>query len=343
MQSSKISLLLSTWLPTKQIMKHSIDLSKDDAESVGKKRRVQFSNIGSANTPNSTELMKQTEVHQFENPINQSRFEAFKRCTFASDAVSNFIACCLLHASEQSYHRRINNLNLIGGSGSSLFGKNESHDTTSSGDKDNKEDKKETHNQGADSAKKDQNNLNLVKQPKSAPHSVLLAYSQYHHVNEQNAPQLADLVAPGAASKITSVVITLAKINAQRLIRSARAIATAEGYSEDQKILPRHLMEAHRVRTQYMNGFFMQPPLNQPKGVSHSTGVRSASLDSNFAAALGKLDKNQIQYQAALEAQTIYDEIMSQCKESSIKGKDKEEFDSMEEDKVLDSSNKVEE
>ena len=73
-------------------MKHSIDLSKDDAESVGKKRRVHFSNIGSANTPNSTELMKQTEVHQFENPINQSRFEAFKRCTFASDAVSNFIA-----------------------------------------------------------------------------------------------------------------------------------------------------------------------------------------------------------------------------------------------------------
>ena len=40
------------------------------------------------------------------NSLEQSRFEAFRRCTFCGDAISKFIAHCLLHLQTQKSWRR---------------------------------------------------------------------------------------------------------------------------------------------------------------------------------------------------------------------------------------------
>jgi hypothetical protein len=195
-----------------------------------------------------------TIISQTLNQFNESdhrRFEAFRRCTFSKDEISNFIAACLMHSHEIASQSRISHLNLIG-SGNSNYNHNYNNSINNDGGDD---------------------------------------------TNSMLIPNLSDLVAPGSASKITSLVITLAKIYAQRLVQSARHFATtSEGYQVNKQILPRHLMEAYRGRQhKFGNGFFMQGG-GGDKMPSSSSGV---------------IDKNQMKYQfqSASKAQDVCDQI----------------------------------
>ena len=191
------------------------------------------------------------------------------------------------------------------------------------------------------------------------------SWSAFHKTNNHQTPSLSNLVAPGSASKITSVVTTIAKIHAQRLVQSARSIASAQGYSKDEKLQIHHLMEAHRVRSKYKSGFFMHSSSsthqsntnnnNYMNRDDHHSNCTSMSMDSNFAAAFGRLDKNRVQYEAALQAQEMYDKIMQDCNQNqnendeleksmeSKDNKDEENDNEMDKNKSGEDSKKKEE
>merc|ERR1719469_1270838 len=99
------------------------------------------------------------------------------------------------------------------------------------------------------------------------------------------------------------VVSTLAKMYVQKLIQSARALATVEGCHHDVKILPHHLQEAHRtgVRAGVDPGFFMQ---STTKG---SGVVGGCSMGGSSAAALGVVDRYSLTFDVASAAQEAYD------------------------------------
>mmetsp|Transcript_6500 Transcript_6500/g.9880 ORF Transcript_6500/g.9880 Transcript_6500/m.9880 type:complete len:308 (-) Transcript_6500:74-997(-) len=257
-------------------MKRSLD--HDDRQN-HKMRKVTFdSNVrrGSSlerikQTTSNEELFLQT-LNQF-NPVEHSRFEAFKRCSLPSKAISNFVAACLLDSNKMSSRHRINQIHLISG--------------------------------GSGDGSGDGNYAECFDELPPSERAAIVASG-----GSTTAIHLEELVAPGSASKITAVVSTIAKIHAQRLIQSARAIATNEGYDIEKELLPRHLMEAHRIRSQHGQGFFMQ---SSSSSSSNACGVPSQRpLDGHAAVALGLPDKNRIKMQAALEAQQICDEMLNE-------------------------------
>lgn len=306
------------------------------------------------------------------NLNHPSRFEAYKRCSIArSDALSNFITACLIHSHKVTSNQRINNLSLIGGTGGSNINTttgtstinngekrtgdnyttsfsstgNEANDGKESRTNDGEDDSAKTNpslenNNSSGTRRPNTNNSNDVHNNTNINHHTL--YNPLNNdITSISTLKLHDIVAPGAASKITSVVSTLSKIHAQRLIKSARAIATSQGYKEDEKILPHHLMEAHRVMTQYGGGgggtFFMQPTRKQMKGLSsHSLG-RSGNLDGHCSVVISGIDRNLIQYQAAMEAQNQYDEIMMNqfsSQEVSVEGSGDDNVNDIDENKA---------
>lgn len=85
---------------------------------------------------------------------------------------------------------------------------------------------------------------------------------------ENYHPELAlqDFVAPNCASEIISVVSTIAKSYAQRLVAATRQLATQEyNYPTTHKLLPQFYLQAHRQRVQHGldPGFFIFPSLQQ--------------------------------------------------------------------------------
>ena len=263
------------------------------------------------------------------NEKEQSRFEAFTRCTFSGDAVSNFIAACLIHSKEQSEFRRVHNLHLIGGDANGNGGKKKSGIQIGSS---------VTHDDAPESISADGNNSvdngNTTANIIDATTPIIMS-----HQNYTTTPPLSDLVAPGTASKITSVVTTIAKIHAQRLVQSARSIASAQGYNTNEKLQMHHLMEAHRARSKQhaRSGFFMQ---SQSSRSQFQSNYCHTSIDGNFSAAFGRVDKSRLQYQAALQAQKIYDKIIHERtgqEEDDDDGEDKsmETKDNVGEDKSM--------
>ncbi len=218
-------------------------------------------------------------LNQF-NEVEQSRFEAFKRCALSGDAISKFVAASLLDSNKVSSRHRINQINLIGGGDAECF----------------------------DELPPSERAAIVASGREGATASTTTTTNA--------TPRLEELVAPGSASKITAVVSTLAKIYAQRLVQSARAIATNEGYDVNKAILPHHLMEAHRIRSQHGQGFFMQSPQRLDWINNNACGVPS-QLDGHAPVALGIPDKNRIKMQAALEAQKLCDEMLNNITEES--------------------------
>jgi hypothetical protein len=309
-------------------------------ERQSKKRKV--------NLDYSAATLTSSSSNDDPNIYHPSRFEAYKRCTISrSDALSNFITACLIHSHKVTNNRKVNNLSLIGGGGTCTGNGNGNGNGIGIGNNNGKETTGDNDNTGSDEAtshkEKEKSKTNQYHEggnektnPRLENNEKTTSSLYLNNSNDNNNNhnilhnplnndiasisklKLPDIVAPGAASKITSVVSTLSKIHAQRLIKSARAIATSQGYQENEKILPCHLMEAHRVMTQYggvygASGggtFFMEPAKKQMKGLStHSLG-RSGNLDGHCSVAFGGIDKNLIQYQAAMEAQKQYDEII---------------------------------
>ncbi len=312
-------------------------------ERQSKKRKVTFD-------PTTTLPVTSTSVANHPN-----RFEAYKRCSIArNDALSNFITACLIHSHKVTSNHKINNLSLIGENRTGdnytigTSSRTTINEATSTGARNHERKLKMTGEDGIDKTNpeslENNNSTSINNRPNTNNSNDVynnttnnqIRYNPNpldHDIKSISKLKLPDIVAPGAASKITCVVSTLSKIYAQRLIKSARAIATSQGYKEDEKILPHHLMEAHRVMTQCGGGdgmFFMQPTRKRIKGLSSHSLDRSGNLDGHCSGAINGIDRNLIQYQAAMEAQKQYDEIMMNrfsCQEvSMVEGGDHSSF-----------------
>lgn len=128
------------------------------------------------NHSNATaEGIRMTQALSTFSRMEQSRFEAFRRATFSGDAISKYVAQCLI---------------------------------------------------------------------------------EHHPESSGREPVLSELCAPGQAEEITTVVSTLAKAYAQRLVTTARKLAPTNGSIE-----PQHIMKAYEERrAQGLDpGFFLQP------------------------------------------------------------------------------------
>ena len=234
----------------------------------------------------------------------QRRFEAYRRSTFAGDAVATFVSHCLVNASEDRYTARTNACRL-----------------TNMGEREDK---------NLFGVRTTPRIENALKTRPSLIHRSTNCGGKTHTENGHH--QLEQLVATDTASEITVVVSTLAKNYAQRLIQAARAVATAKGKSIQEAIDPKDLFEAHehRSRAGLDPGFFVAASGSGPSssigGLASGSGPMSnrncggPSYGSGAiaAAALGIVDKNQLQLDAALAAQEQYDSLHSKgCTESS--------------------------
>ncbi len=179
------------------------------------------------------------------SPVEQDRLAAFRRSTFPSDAVSSFVATCLVKNSAMGRNQRKRGLDLgAKGLGVGL--------TTATGNDDEK--------------------LLLT------PSNIDGASTK----DEEVIRPLSEYVAPGTSSQISIIVSALAKIYAQRLIRCAREVANQSGYSCQEKLLPQHVLEAHsrRVKNGSDPGFFMQPQDMMRNGFVES--FQSATFSSTW-------------------------------------------------------------
>ena len=223
------------------------------------------------------------------NPEELARFESFQRSTLKNNAVSTFVASRLLDNRAGHYLSR--------GGAAFYFG------STTDG--------------RAPFDSRDPVAMLHRCPGKLARGGTNIAAGEER---ETNIPPLRDLVACDSAQEITVVVSTLAKMYAQRLVRSSRSVATVGGHPIDAPLLPQHILEAHRCRVKagLDPGFFMQP-LRGSGSESISSGRRTRPVigcggigdvgGSTFgAAALGITDRNKIKLQATLAAQEAFDE-----------------------------------
>lgn len=178
------------------------------------------------------------------NTTEQDRFAAFRRSAFASDAISDYVAYCLVKHSNEANRQRRKGLEL----GAEDLG---------------------------------------ISSPSSSKIEALTSEQPLSSV-----AGLKEYVAPGTASRISLIVGTISKIYAQRLVKSARNVATEKGMNSAQRILPEHVMEAHirRSNAGVDPGFYMQPK------------TQGIAPPSNFKASLVKRKMDE-----ALAAQNVYD------------------------------------
>jgi hypothetical protein len=137
--------------------------------------------------------------------------------------------------------------------------------------------------------------------------------------NENYQPQLTlqDFVAPNCASEIISVVSTIAKSYAQRLVAATRQLATQEyNYPTTQKLLPQFYLQTYRQRVQHGldPGFFIFPspqqqqqqqpnssvPIHNP---CHTAGTPGSSNQSSYQRLYS------VQLAAAREAEKEFNEL----------------------------------
>merc|ERR1719491_364718 len=237
-------------------------------------------------------------------PSEQARFEAFRRSKFPAEAVSTFVSSCLMDASLKKYAQRERTRHYLGAAG---YGVQQPQPSSAIS--------------AASIARK---NLALGSDP-------LAMYPTRTRRQEggggSTPPDLKDIVAPDTSQEITLVVSTLAKMYAQKLIKSARALSTVEGYHHDAKLLPRHLLEAHRhrVRAGMDPGFFMQSTAKSTAGGSGNNcgsmgGSGSGSHTASSAAALGVVDKYSLTLEVARAAQDAYDKSVGSSPDAGLEG-----------------------
>mmetsp|Transcript_18621 Transcript_18621/g.53696 ORF Transcript_18621/g.53696 Transcript_18621/m.53696 type:complete len:243 (+) Transcript_18621:522-1250(+) len=226
------------------------------------------------------------------NALELSRFEAFRRSTFRGDAVSNFVAFRLAEHQERQFAAREGTRRLIGGAG---LGVKASSGRTAAALRFN-------------------------------PHVVDCCVGEGTTGSTQRddaaaeveSPRLEDLVAPKSAQEITVVASALAKCYAQRLVTAARRVASSEGYPDSARILPQHLLEAHRHRSLAGAdpGLFLQPPSHtqRVRGMGSGSCTGPVGGTSAAAAALGITDKHRLRHAAVLQAQDEYDKLLEEEK-----------------------------
>jgi hypothetical protein len=276
------------------------------------------------------------------SPEEQYRFECFRRCAFPSKPIEEFVARAMIEeANIRCLVRRGVMVGLGVQSSSDSIGDLKSADigqdtsATEVTDASGSEDQNQKANRRKKRTKKSLLNeeskrrRDAMDQP--LPYIAEDMSGQKGNRMRQQLPPLDDLVVPNSASEIVSVVSTLAKCYAQRLVAAARRVADAEeeaklqsSDAEEQQteengehaippdtklkaLQPHHYMEAHRHRVNagIDPGFWMLDMIK--KGRNQTPVIKSAGIAE--AAAVGRKNWNSA-HLAALAAQDEYDEML---------------------------------
>eukprot|EP00553_Chaetoceros_curvisetus_P006840 CAMPEP_0204625862 /NCGR_PEP_ID=MMETSP0717-20131115/11502_1 /ASSEMBLY_ACC=CAM_ASM_000666 /TAXON_ID=230516 /ORGANISM="Chaetoceros curvisetus" /LENGTH=268 /DNA_ID=CAMNT_0051641649 /DNA_START=69 /DNA_END=875 /DNA_ORIENTATION=+ len=253
-----------------------------------KKKKAKASEVVTSQPPVGQTM---SQLYLCLSPVEQDRLAAFRRSTFPSDAVSSFVATCLVNNGAMARSQRKRGLDLgaksLGvGLATSTFASTATATATATGRNNGDEKLLST----TSNASRDGTNTNTYTNTST------------RRAKEEPVRALSEYVAPGTSSQISIIVSTLAKIYAQRLIRCAREVANHSGYSCQEKLLPQHVLEAHsrRVKNGSDPGFFMQPQDMMRGGLVES--FQSPTFSSTWLKE--KMDE-------AREAQELYDKSKS--------------------------------
>jgi len=178
------------------------------------------------------------------NPLEYAQYEAYRRSTFRGDLISKFVASCLIQIEQERFAQRAHAKEFL--TSQESFS---SHAIPPSQDTKKMKKKNDEHFL----------ELRLNVQPTQRYHDI------ENCINPLDDLQLDPLVEPHAAPEITIAVSSLAKNYANRLIQASRSVASEQGYDEHAALLPTHVLEAYRQRSQsgLDPGFFLQPSYYQ--------------------------------------------------------------------------------
>ena len=291
------------------------------------------------------------------SPQQQYQYECFRRCGFASNPIEKFVAKTLVEEANRRYLVRRGAMVGLGrtqngDNGSSVYNDGISNDVATITDTYDTSDST-TSNQNKKRRKYSTKHL-LREETKrrriaiDQPPPYFLNGSVGSGISGSSSGDilpLSNLVVPNSASEIVAVVSAMAKCYAQRLVSAAKRVANAEeeekkmqGTSttvEDapQKPLePHHFLEAHRHRQSagLDPGFWMAHPENNV-----SSGFNKGAVGVVEAAALGTIDRERVNYLAALDAQEVVDKKSKEMTEpeQETQKKDETNDDKMDVDK----------
>ena len=225
--------------------------------------------------------------------MEQERFAAFRRCTFANDAVSEYVASCLVMHSRDRERWRQRGLDLGGDRGMGIRDPSSILNDDGNSDAAAKSGSPNYDAEGNANISTD-NSTNVITSTINTSTIISNKTTSSAAPKSSKIKPLSEYVAHGTSQRITMAVTTIAKIYAQRLVQSARELASQKGYSDNERLLPAHVLEAHRmrVRSGADPGLFMQPaPLENSTDIGN--GSKMISLKQ-------KLDE-------AMKAQEMYD------------------------------------
>jgi|EP00979_Chaetoceros_neogracilis_P001801 hypothetical protein len=103
-------------------------------------------------------------------------------------------------------------------------------------------------------------------------------------MNVQTLRPLSEYVAPDTSSQIIVAVTTIAKIYAQRLVKSARDLKTEKNNGDDGALLPENILEAYhqRVKAGIDPGFFMHGDFGSLRGTIRTPSLNALDLKTNI-------------------------------------------------------------
>ena len=198
-------------------------------------------------------------------PLEQSRFEAFRRSTFRSNAISKYVAYCLTRAEERR-NARSNH-------------KHKSRMTTS-----------RLHQPSSLPIRELKD---LVAPKRSYIHDNNSSHSG-NHSSSHTAQEITIIVSTLAKCYAQRLVTASRKLASNPLY--SNALTTP--YPESKKLLPEHIRDAYdyRVRRSLDPGFFMQPPPHMTAssasaGNSKSKGIIGSSCLLNKGVTTGAIGR----------------------------------------------------
>lgn len=145
----------------------------------------------------------------------------------------------------------------------------------------------------------------------------------------ENYPELTlqDFVAHNCASEIISVVSTIAKSYAQRLVAATRQLATKEyNYPTTHRLLPQFYLQAYRQRVQHGldPGFFVFPSLQQQQRNSSAYRNDNPGITSYHDSSSYQRRLYSMQLIAAREAEKEFNNLTSLPSEKEETGEETE-------------------
>ena len=275
------------------------------------------------------------------SPEEQYRYECFRRCTFPTKPIEEFVAKTMV---EEAHKRCLVRKGILVGLGAQYNGsldntypdeRDKNSDaievtdaSTSSDDPSNQTKKHKKRSKKSILNEESKRRREIMDQPLPyIPTNQIRNISGQGKVSmQQHIPHLDDLVVPGSAAEIVDVVSTLAKCYAQRLVAAARRVADAEEEAKGSEnadeenatspegttikpLQPHHYKEAfrHRVEAGIDPGFWMHGMIKKNK----SRGAENKHVGVAESAAVGRKNWTSA-HLAALAAQDAFDEMLKE-------------------------------